>query len=64
MEKLMEDFAAFERAIDRDKVFLDLGFEEICAAIGADERALDRLVFEETGFSGQELVDFYHSNFC
>ena len=64
MEKLMEDFAAFERAMDRDKVFMDLSFDEISAAIGADGRALDRLICEETGFSGQELVDFYHSNFC
>ncbi len=64
MEKLMEDYAAFERAMDRDKVYLDLSFEEICAAIGADARTLDKLVFEETGFGGPELVDFYHSNFC
>ncbi|MBQ6253663.1 MAG: hypothetical protein IJK05_03280 [Bacteroidales bacterium] len=64
MEKIMEDFARFERAMDEDKVYLDLSFEEICAAIGADEEVLDRLVSEETGFSGRALVDFYQSNFC
>ena len=64
MEKLMEDFAAFERAMDEDRVYLDLSLEEISAAIGADEAALDRLVFEETGYSARALVDFYQSNFC
>ena len=64
MEKTKEDYAAFERAMDEGKVFLDLDFEEICDALGADGEALDRLIIEELGFSGQWLVDFSHSNFC
>ena len=31
MEKIMDDYAAFERAMDRDKVYLDLDFDEICS---------------------------------
>ena len=61
---MMEDYAAFEQAMDRDKVYLDLSFEEISAALGADEEALDRLIFNEIGFGGKELVDFYRSKFC
>ena len=64
MGKMMEDYAAFEQAMDRDKVYLDLSFEEISAALGADEEALDRLIFNEIGFGGKELVDFYRSKFC
>ena len=60
----MEDYAAFERAMDEDKVYLDLDFEEICTALGADKDELDKLILEETGYSGQGLVDFYHSNFA
>ena len=64
MDKTMEDYAAFERAMDEGMVFLDLDFEEICDALETDREALDRLIIEELGFSGQELMDFYHSNFC
>ena len=64
MEKIMDDYAAFERAMDRDKVYLDLDFDEICSAIGADKKALDQLIFSEIGYGGQELVDFYRSKFC
>ncbi|MBR1927595.1 MAG: hypothetical protein IJ840_07615 [Bacteroidales bacterium] len=64
MGKMMEDYAAFEQAMDRDKVYLDLSFEEISAALGADENALDRLILNEIGFGGRELVDFYRSKFC
>lgn len=60
----MRDYDAFERAMDVDKVYLDLDFEDICSAIGADREALDKLLVEETGFSGQGLIDFYLSNFC
>ena len=64
MEKLMKDYAAFEQAMDIDKVFMDLDFEDICLAIGADKKALDQLIFSEIGYGGQELVDFYRSKFC
>lgn len=63
MEKIIGDYAAFERAMDEDKVYLDLCFEEICAAIGADEEALDKLILSEIGVDGRGLVDFYRSKF-
>ena len=50
--------------MDRDKVYLDLSFEEICSAIGADVEALDKLILSEIGLSGRETVDFYRSKFC
>ena len=63
MRNIMEDYAAFERAMDEDKVYLDLCFEEICSALGADIESLDRLIFSEIGFNGRDLVDFYRSKF-
>ena len=63
MEKIMEDYAAFERAMDEDKVYLDLCFEEICEAIGAEKNALDRLILSEIGVDGNDLVDCYRSKF-
>ena len=63
MGKLMRDYAAFERAMDEDKVYLDLGFEEICSALEVDAEILDRLLMSEIGMSGVELVDFYRSKF-
>ncbi|MBR5176499.1 MAG: hypothetical protein IKW89_11300 [Bacteroidales bacterium] len=64
MKKLMEKYAVFERAMNRDKVYLDLSFEEICSAIGADVETLDKLLLSEIGLGGQETVDFYRSKFC
>ncbi|MBO5635833.1 MAG: hypothetical protein J5907_10495 [Bacteroidales bacterium] len=64
MEKIMKDYAAFERALDEDKVYLDLDYNEICTALGADANALDKLILKEIGYSGRELVDFYRSKFC
>ena len=63
MKKLMEKYAAFERAMNRDKVYLDLCFEEICEAIGADAESLDRLILSEIGVDGDSLIDFYRSKF-
>jgi len=64
MEKIMRDYAAFERVMDESKVYLDLDFEDICAALGTDDKALDRLIFSEIGMTGRELVDFYRAKFC
>ena len=64
MEKMMEYHAAFERAMDEDKVYLDLDFEDICSALGAPSEALDRHLRSELGYGGRELVDFYRSKFC
>jgi len=60
----MMDYAAFEKAMDEDKVYIDLDFEDICLASGIDRDALDKLIFREIGLSGQELVDFYRAKFC
>ena len=64
MESVNEDYAAFEMAMDRDKVYLDLDYDEICAALGIDRNRLDRMLREELGYGGEELVAFYRSNFC
>ena len=59
----MIDYAAFERAMDEEKLFLDLDFNGICRRIGADRDTLDEKLFEELGLDGDSLVDIYRSLF-
>lgn len=61
MEKTMEDFAAFERAMDEDGLFRRFDFHGICSEIGADPARLDEMLWKELGFTGQSLVDFYRT---
>lgn len=63
MEKTLKDYAAFERAMNEDKLYLKYDFKEICQKIGADQYFLNELIIGELGFSGQALVDYYYSNF-
>ncbi len=60
MEKTEMDYAAFERAMDEEKVYLrNDDFNGICSLLGADAGSLDGKLFEELGFHGQELVEAY-----
>ena len=63
MEKTLKDYAAFERAMNEDKLYLKYDFKEICQKIRADQYFLNELIIGELGFSGQDLVDYYYSNF-
>ena len=63
MEKTMKDYVAIERAMNVEKLYLKYDFKEICQRIGADSYFLNELIIGELGFSGQDLVDYYYSNF-
>lgn len=60
MNRTESDYAAFERAMDYERVFTKVsGFPEICMLIGADPVPLDKMIYKELGWRGQDLVDFY-----
>ena len=59
----MKDYAAFERAMNEEKLYRELDYEGICRRIGADRDLLEDLLVKELGFEGQDLVDYYRANF-
>lgn len=60
MDKTENEYAAFERAMDEDRIYRRVyDFWGICLRIGADPFSLDRMIRGELGFRGQELVDSY-----
>ncbi|MBP5218519.1 MAG: hypothetical protein J6Z47_06185 [Bacteroidales bacterium] len=59
MEKIEKYYAAFELAMNEEKLYRDCDFLGICLRIGADPVALDEMLVEELGYSGQDLVDLY-----
>ncbi len=62
MDRTEYCYAAFERMMDEERIFSRIsGFPEICALIGADPVLLDKMIYEELGWRGQALVDFYRS---
>ena len=63
MEKTMKDYAAFERAMEEEKLYLSMDFKEICRKIGADYDVLNEIVYSELGFDGPDLVKYYRSLF-
>ncbi len=62
MDCMEKEYAAFEKAMDEERIYKRLSdYSEICALIGADPVLLDRVIYGELGYSGQGLVDFYRS---
>jgi len=63
MNRTELDYAAFERMMDEERIFSKVDdFSGICALIGADPVPLDKMIYDELGWRGQELVDFYRSS--
>ncbi len=60
MDFMEKEYASFEMAMDEERLYrLIPDFQGICLRIGAEPAALDAKLYEELGYSGQELVDFY-----
>ena len=60
MDRTMNDYAAFEKAMDEKRLYRRFScFAEICSLIGAEPAALDAVIYDELGYTGQNLVDFY-----
>ena len=53
-------YAAFEKAMNEERIYRRVSdYSEICALIGANPIGLDRVIYEELGWHGQAVVDFY-----
>ncbi|GEM_PF-967818 len=60
MDCMKKEYAAFERAMDEEKLYREISdYVGICALIDADPIRLDRILYEELGWHGQDLVDYY-----
>lgn len=60
MDRTEKDYSAFERAMDESRIYIHVSdFSRICRILGADQISLDRKIFDELGWHGQDLVDFY-----
>lgn len=57
-KSLMKSYEIFSRLLHEDKIFMDpsLSFSIICRWIGADRRRLDKLIKNELGLSGMEMI--------
>lgn len=62
MDRTEKDYSAFEELMDEGKVYRKISdFEGICSLISADPFMLDKKIFEELGFRGQDLVNLYRA---
>lgn len=61
MGKTEKDYAAFEHAMDVDRIYQDnnLDYQGICALLGLDCGPLEKLLETELGFSGEAIVRAY-----
>lgn len=60
MNRTERDYVVFEQAMNERGLFRECpDFLEICSLIGADPVSLDQKIYEELGWRGQALVDFY-----
>ena len=62
-KRLLEDgtYARFERLLDDEKLYLDpcVTFSSLCRLSGAPRRDMDRLLVEELGVGGSDLLRIY-----
>ena len=61
MITLLTAYAVFWELLDRDRIYLDksLDFSTVCEYMGISTERLDRLIYEETGFHGQEVLTHF-----
>ena len=60
MDRTENDYSAFEKAMDEQRLYRQIpDFTGICLRIGADPAALDAVIYDELGYRGPDLVDFY-----
>ncbi|MBQ9878212.1 MAG: hypothetical protein IJM29_04820 [Bacteroidales bacterium] len=61
MITLLTAYAVFWEMLDRERIYMDknLDFQTVCDYIGIDRSRLDRLIYEETGLHGQEVLTHF-----
>jgi len=57
----MTTFALFEQMLEKEHVQSNgkIKFEDICRRLNVSPVDLDELLFEETGFRGEEILENY-----
>ena len=65
MTKTRKDYDRFIALMTDGMLYINpaISFHVACLLLGADEAALGTLVEEETGFSGDELIDSYRNSY-
>ena len=65
MTKTRQDYDRFIALMTDGMLYINpaVSFHIACLLLGADEAALGPLVEEETGFSGDELIDSYRQSY-
>ena len=63
---LRKDYARFVALMTDGKLYINpaVSFHVACLLLGADEKALGKLIEDETGFTGDELIDSYRKSYC
>lgn len=65
MKTLMKHYDRFIALMTDGMLYVNptISFHIACLLLGADERALGRLVEDETGFTGDELIVSYRQSY-
>ena len=58
MITLLASYSVFWELLDRERIYLDesLDFTTVCKYMGVPSEGLDNLLFQETGFHGQDIL--------
>ena len=65
MKKNYKDYDRFLSVMTDGLLYVNpaISFHLACLLLGADEKPLGDLILEETGFSGDELIDNYRASY-
>ena len=65
MKKNFNDYDRFIAVMTDGMLYVNpaISFHLACLLLGADEKALGALVLDETGFTGDELIDNYRQSY-
>ncbi len=65
MKKNFKDYDRFIAVMTDGMLYVNpcITFHLSCLLLGADEKALGDLVYSETGFTGDELIDNYRKSY-
>ncbi len=65
MKNAFKDYDRFIALMTDGKLYINpsISFHIACLLLGAEEKSLGDLVFSETGFTGDELIDNYRQSY-
>jgi len=61
MKRIKKAYAEFGRLMNEEQIYAQPGitFKDICAQIGVDEQALNKIIYEEMGMNGPEILESF-----